>query len=205
MGIENIDTLRSDVLRDLKEIAAIIGHTPTYREYTILSREFDGHYACKLFCSWNKALLAAGLQPNMVRVQTLNKSSLINKLKELAGVLGRTPTIDDINGLEGFPSQKQFYRVFGSWTSALMAADLNLNRWGKAVGNRREIILEWIKAFYKDHGYLPSVHDLQRKKNAPSYHVVLQLFGSFNKAFIECGFEPRPQGRNQLWDRLKRQ
>lgn len=187
---------RKEILEEIRYVTAILQRTPTQREFTIHSRKFKGGYVTANFGSWNKALHKAGLRPTRIRLGSLNRESLIEKIKQLAKEIGRTPTQKDFNNTKDFPSSGQVRRCFGNWTQAIIAADLRPTRWEKTAGNRRQIILDWIQDFSAKHGRRPTVYDLQRSKDAPSHGVVIHLFGSHNKALIAAGFDPRKPGQN---------
>ncbi|HDH00338.1 MAG TPA: hypothetical protein ENG80_00820 [Nitrospirae bacterium] len=185
------------VLKEIKEIAGILGRTPTQRQFSIYSRKFKGDYVVDLFGSWNTALWEAGMTLNMVKTKTLNKKSLVEKLQVLAKKLGRSPLLKDIEEIEGFPSQTQFYRAFGSWSEALNTAGLKLNKWSDAAGDSQHFIISWIRDFHDKYGHVPSVEDIHKDNNAPSIHVVRRVFGNFSLAIKAAGFIPRRFGQTK--------
>lgn len=50
----------------------------------------------------------------------------------------------------------------------------------------KELILGWIKDFYKDNTRIPL------KRESAFYHAARNRFGSWNKAIVAAGFEPNP-------------
>jgi hypothetical protein len=188
--------IKEEILQDIRLVSGVLQHTPTQREFTIQSRKFKGGFVTSHFGSWNRALHAAGVIPTRIRLQSLNKETLVSKLKQLAIEIGRTPTQKDFDTAKSFPSSGQVRRAFGNWTQAILAAGLNPTRWEKTVGDRRQIILEWIRNFYLKHGHVPTVIDLQKRKDAPSYGVVRFYFGNMPNAVSETGLTPRLAGQN---------
>jgi len=193
--------IKEEIIRDLKIIAGTIGHTPTEREYTIKSKIFKGAYVTWKFGSWNAALYEAGLSPNLLKIKSLDKDALLLKIKDLAEEIGKTPTLRDLYKKKKkdkqYPSVSQYRRLFGSWTKALLSAGLKLNRYEAEAGDRKEMVLIWIKEFFRKNKYLPSVIELQAQKKAPSHHVIRSIFGSYNNAVKAAGFIPRIPGQTR--------
>lgn len=54
--------------------------------------------------------------------EVYSESYLIQKMQEAERILGRNPTKEYINSMEGFPSSGSFQYYFGSWKEALKAA-----------------------------------------------------------------------------------
>jgi hypothetical protein len=193
--------VKDEIVHDLKTIAGVLGHTPTEREFNLKSKLFKGAYVTWKFGSWNAALYEAGLSPNLLKINSLDREALIEKIKALAEEIGHTPTQRDLYAKKktdiNYPSMSQYRRVFGSWTKALMSADLKLNRYDAEVGDRKTLVLKWIKDFYKKNKYLPSVIELQSQKKAPSHHVIRSIFGSYGNAVKAAGFMPRIPGQTR--------
>ena len=55
------------------------------------------------------------------------KESLLNDLKSLAEILGRTPTGDDINRDKNLAGLMSYHRYFGSYSEACKSANLPIN------------------------------------------------------------------------------
>lgn len=112
------------LLDDLSAVRAELGYTPTREEY-----EEHGEYSSATISqrveSWDMAAEKAGIEPRNSKVHPDEK--LITVLEELAENLERTPTVDDLRNRTDH-SVGTYQDRFGSWESALRAADLTPNR-----------------------------------------------------------------------------
>jgi 3-polyprenyl-4-hydroxybenzoate decarboxylase len=73
------------------------------------------------FGSWNKALLAAGLDLNNA---IYSDKELIKLLRKAAKVLRKPYIATHLKKLKNYPSPKTFRKRFGNWDKALKAAGL---------------------------------------------------------------------------------
>ena len=116
---KNFYISNSDYISDLRRVAELLGNnTVKNTEY----REFGKYDAQKMstrFGSWEKALLAAGLQPTGFTVSVSNEE-LLEEIERLWIHLGRQPTTTDIRaGLSRY-GLNTYVRHFGSWRNALV-------------------------------------------------------------------------------------
>lgn len=109
-----------DLIIDLKRFAKKLGKTPTKDEMN----EYGPHYA-KLyqnkFGSWNGALEAAGLEPNLVH--NISRKDVMEDIERVAEALEKTPTLNDMDKF-GKYSKLTYQRKLASFIDAL--EELNL-------------------------------------------------------------------------------
>lgn len=90
------------MIQDLKAFATELGKTPTKRDID----EYGPHYA-KLyqneFGSWNAAIEAANLKPNLIH--DISQEELLDDIERVAGVLGKTPTLDEMDRFGKYSGQ----------------------------------------------------------------------------------------------------
>ena len=110
------------LLDDLRAFSLVCGgRSFSYGEYKLAGRFYPSIFV-RRFGSWNRALVAAGLQPK--RLFNVGADVLLENLRRLWVALGRQPTMADlVRPLSGF-GRKPYVRVFGSWSEALRSASL---------------------------------------------------------------------------------
>jgi len=106
---------RERVLDTLEELAEELGKTPRSTDDPRLTKA-----AKRYFGSWRKALKVAGFEPR--RYRRWSKDEIIEKLKDLADELGKSPTFEDARerGLYYHNVRKHF----DSWNEAKEVAGL---------------------------------------------------------------------------------
>ncbi len=113
---------------------------------------------------------------------------LIEFLKEVADLLGNTPTFDDaksIRFIHGGPHPKTIQERFGSWSAAVAAAGLV---------DRKEFsesfLVSEIERFIKVYGHVPSTNEFRYNHNFPGIKAYKRIFGSFNACLVSLGYTP---------------
>lgn len=114
-----------ELLTELHKLAADLGRTPTMKEMQInedtpSATVYKGHFG-----SWNEALQEAGLES--VKRDHYTDEELLDALREVATVLDKTPTMNEMQEYNGFPSTTVYQNRFGSWNAAVRKAGLEPN------------------------------------------------------------------------------
>ena len=139
----------------------------------------------RLFGSWNKALGAAGLKPNMKYDWTREElTELLIKFREK---LGRIPTTEDLRSAEDMPGVNTYVKYFSSWNRALEAAGFKLNM---RYGWTKEELIELLVKLGEKLGRTPTIKDVRAAEDMPSTDTYTSYFGSWNKALEAAGFRP---------------
>lgn len=110
------------LLADLRGVAEELGHPPSRPEMEECGEFGTGTYRNR-FGSWSEALEAAGLE-SRPRPQKVPRAELLEALTQLADDLGQPPTTTEMKQHGEF-SPSVYIDRFGSWQSALHAADLD--------------------------------------------------------------------------------
>lgn len=203
------------LITELKMVSERIGRTPRTRDIEKLSIQRICHHSFtyrKIFGSFNAALTAAGFTPSLIRSAKTDESEMLNKLKQLAADLGRTPTLSDLKTYtnQGRVYSETMYRsVFGTYNNAVVLAGLRVNQETEVV-TAEELIGE-LKAIVVELGRVPIKDDLlafSAVGKAHSETAYIRLFGTWNKALSAAGFEPSfrrsaPATKEELINELK--
>ncbi len=109
----------ADLLDDLRRVAQVLDRqTVRYSEYPqhgrCASRVFETRFG-----SWNKALLAAGLQVG--RRQDISDEELFENMQEVWVAHGRQPRRQEMTGPTSAFAKGTYERRFGGWRQALEA------------------------------------------------------------------------------------
>lgn len=168
-----------ELIQDLQRTANRLGTTPTKTQYDEWG-EYSHKLCQKRLGSWNTAIEAAGLSPN-IKIN-IAKEELLDDIREVASAVNTTPTIDEYRE-HGRHSLKPIYRFFDSWAAALAAAGY-----------------EWSKYHYSDEELLRSLRDVADDKYAPrrstyakdwTHNNIKRRFGSWWAGCAQAGLLPR--------------
>jgi hypothetical protein len=169
-------------IAELQRVAKQLGHTPTHREFNEHG-SMGNASVTRRFGTWNKALKAAGLEPN--KIDKVTKTQALAELKRVAKQLGHTPTAAEFRN-HGSMCADPFTTLFGSWNKALKATGL------KIVFNPTAIttiqVLAELKRMAKQLNRTPTYTEFI-EHGAMSTPVVEQLFGTWNKALSAAGLK----------------
>lgn len=93
--------------------------------------------------------------------QKYSDEYLIERLKHLGEILGRTPKCEDLIKHENMPSRKAYSKHFGTWNNALTEAGFKLNM----IRNyTKEEIIKEVQDFYALHNRSPYYNELKYSK-----------------------------------------
>lgn len=167
-GITNFNrrVFTGDALEGLAALGKELGRAPTHTECNKSSLTPSVATLTRKYGSYKKALSVAGLE------YRVNKEALLDRLKELAKNLSRTPTYDDLlDWNRKNPDNKIFggstyERHFGSWVNALEAAGLEYKSNSTSSGELE--VLEFIKEHYSGE-IKPSDRNILKPKELDIY------------------------------------
>jgi hypothetical protein len=127
-----------------------------------------------------------------------SREDLVESMKGLAKLLGRTPRARDADAHPDVLTAKTYINRFGSWLEALEAADLRPD--SRQTGYDRETLLSHLQDLAESLGRTPTKADLYAANGAspPTYE---SHFGSWPQAIREAGLEPG--GRFKRYDRAE--
>lgn len=173
------DISDSELLENLKHVAASINKPPTIVEYE-LHGDYSPSTLSNSFDTWNKALREAGYQPNTIR--DISTEVLLSNLQHVGNLIESVPTIVDYDVYGEYGSATLSHK-FGSWNSALKEAGYQPNL-------RRDIPDEELLADLQHIAEIvdktPTVENY-REYGEFSVKVLEERFGSWNNALKEVG------------------
>lgn len=139
------------------------------------------------FGGWNAALAAAGLEPRFVR-RAWTDEELLEGLRRFARDHGRPPrAMDRVGSLGRYPSPALVVTRFGSWSQALLAADLEP---GNPPPTTDERIVEALRAYRGRHGGSPSPSAWKAVGGLPAAETIIRHCGSWRAALTLAGLPP---------------
>jgi hypothetical protein len=120
LGIHRVwDVSDENLIFELNRLAEELGHVPRRDEMRDQGK-WSGALYQKRFGSWNDALRAAGFKPG--ERWRIPREELLTELRAVAEELDHPPTTTEMNEHGKFTIQP-YQRVFGTWRTALQAAD----------------------------------------------------------------------------------
>ena len=156
---------------DILSLADYLGNTPTLKE--VLDRKIKYTALLSKYGSWNEILNGLGLELNN-KYSDKEIDNLINKIKNLALELGRTPTISEMkdNNIAISPLK----RKYGSVSKCLIENGIKPNVLSSKNLDKDEIIKE-IQALATKIGKKPSMKMV--KENGIKVYALLKEYGSW--------------------------
>jgi hypothetical protein len=179
---------REDLIDELHRIAEELGESPGKREMNELGQYSYSAYRNE-FGTWNKALLEAGLEPNLKEIP---REDLIQALEDLAESLERIPRVNDMRH-QGRYSLTAYRNEFGGWNNALRAAGFRLNQ-ERSI--RKGKLLAEIERLSADD--VPPTSAEMSEKGDYSMSTYVRAFGSWNKALRAAGYEPHIEKETEI-------
>jgi len=176
---------KDELISELNRLADKLGRTPTAHHMTKLG-EFSVDAYQNHFGSWNDALEAANLEPN-VEID-VSREELLTELQNLSNRLGRSPTREELASMSKYSAEPYKYE-FGSWNDALRAANLPVVKRARLTEDE---LLDELRRVADKLGESPSVAQMATIGQIyPS--VYIKRFGSWNNAVETAGLDPTPQ------------
>jgi hypothetical protein len=145
-GFSRREIFKGDALAGLAALGKELGRAPTFAECNKSSLTPAPSTLMRKFGSYKKALSLAGFE------YRVSKQDLLDRLKELANSLSRTPVMQDIidwnlkNPDNKIFGGSTYQRHFGSWANALEAAGLEYE--SNSISSGELEVLEFIKEHY---------------------------------------------------------
>ena len=175
-----------DLLDDIVRVAKELGKdTLTKDEYT----NNGGKYHCstihRRFGGWLKALQLCGLTPKNIQKNAIGVSvdSMITDLQSVAQNLNKKTINTSEYTSNGTYSMDIFFRKFGSWNNALIAAGLEPFDHPLGGGTKNKITeyqcVEEIERVWIELGRQPTTTDIKNGASKYSLHVFERRFGSW--------------------------
>jgi hypothetical protein len=121
-----------------------------------------------------------------------SQDELIEALKGLAELLGRTPRARDADADPDVPCRSTYVNRFGSWRKALEAAGIPLDP--RNTGYDRETLLDHLQDLAETLGRTPRRTDLEAT-DGPCPRTYQSHFGSWSGALVEAGLEVGPPSK----------
>lgn len=185
-----MNEIKKELLNNMKPMAIKLDRGLTEKEALLFMTEeqFETHFK-------NKLHLLSSL------CNSFTKEELIEILKNKTNKLGRSPYNIEMT----FPQTITFINVFGSWENALKEAKLKFEEIPKDFKIEKPIkpyktrfnkdnILNLIKEQYEKTGKIPTFQSIK----GVSTTTIIKYFGSFSKALIEAGFNPKNNNINNI-------
>lgn len=116
------------------------------------------------------------------------KQDLIEEIHQFQKENGRPPTQRDFENNSEYPSYITYYRKFGSFSMALIAAGFGPNKDGRKQIYTRQNLIEEMQRFEKENRRRPTEKDFSNNPNYPNRQTIINQFGSWNAAKILSGF-----------------
>ena len=190
-----------DLIDELERVAAVLGRIPTQEEFEQESELSTSTYYTH-FDTWKAAINKGNLEEKYDLLSGFDISSedLLDEIKRFVSVLGRAPTIAEMNELGAY-SERTYRRRFGSWSRSLERAGVEESERerDKTQITEQELIAA-LQALANELGRSPSFEDMRNsgKYGAATY---LYRFGSWNQALRAAGLQPRLDSSDQIPDR----
>lgn len=187
-----------DLIDEIRRVADICGHIPTIEEFDDKSEISSSTYY-NHFGSWQSAIDESDLMdeyepPCLFDIQS---EDLLDEIRRLTSVLGRAPTIAEMNEL-GEYSERTYQRRFGSWLQSLETAGVADDKQEpEKTQISKEELLSSLQAVARKLDRSPSFEDMREHgKYGPTTYSY--RFGSWNEALKAAELQPRRSSNTQI-------
>ena len=178
---------RDDILDSIKELEKS-GADLNYADLSKIGKNKLYHAGCRLFGNWSFALSEAGVDLKKVnhpiKESKWSKDDILSEIKHLDEIA------HNLAGSDIKKSKQDLYsaaiRNFGSWRSALEAAELDYTKIAKKERWSKEKILKEIESFHRS-GISLSQRTLKAIGRYKLYDAAVRLFGSWNECLRVAG------------------
>lgn len=182
---------RDDVLHELRRVAALVEHPVLTFERFHLHSRMGWNVVLRRFGLWRTALEQAGLAHRYSgrpvtdkfrrRVsRTWSNDALLVELRAIAAANGRdTVTVKQVNASKHL-SVMVFYKRFGPFRNALLAAGLRPSRFARRY-TEAECFAN-LDAAWRHHGRPPRQVEMARAPSTIAAHVYIKRHGTWRRA-----------------------
>lgn len=123
---------------------------------------------------------------------TYTKEELLEYIESLADDLGHSPSAQEMNMADEYPSVTTYYRFFDSWNAAKKEIDLTTLR--KNNKYNQDELIEKLRSLADKIGHSPSAPEMDDADGYPSTRTYLLNFESWNAAKKEAGLDIHQRG-----------
>lgn len=178
-----------ELLKDVLKVAKALGKDSiTKKEYVDNGGLYHSSTIQKRFNGWVNALQKCGLNPDKKQtyVSGVSTTDMISDLKRVADSISKKTITTSEYTQYGQYSKGIFLRKYGSWNSALKAADLVPFDHPLGGGTKNRVseyaCLEEIERIWIMLGRQPTTTDIKNGISKYSIHTFERRFGSWRKA-----------------------
>lgn len=169
----------------IRQLAAVIGHTPTITEMNSIRWLANPFVYQNTFGTKCRAMREAGLLPKGAK---RTRGEIIQDLTTFGGVkVGGTTRVKDLVGRPGVPSLDQIRKRFGTVENALSAVGASTSRKGRRT--TPHVFVEEMRSFIERHGEPPEIRVLGGR-GGRDYFVHRIVYG-----FMVDGANGKPEPR----------
>lgn len=183
---------REQLIEELKDGAAELGHTPTSDEWGAMrgSRASEATVR-KAFGSWPAGLEAAGLRPPDAKRRSWTQDEVLDSIETFVGQKGEIPSRAS---WEAWTAERPAYDtvvdVCGSWSRALALSGYPARKAGRPAWSKNEI-LALLKRYAAETGTVPTAAQWDAwTERHPHSTTVADHFGTWTKALGRAGLTP---------------
>jgi len=167
---------KSDIIKELRELANKLGRTPTAHEYMKLGDSYE--YLVRTFGFYNNAVKEAGLTPNHEQRsnQKINKRALINEYKRISNRVKRPATTEELRKYSHEYRLIDFLNAFGGICELRREAGFPVNMTGPGKRFTKQSIFEALIVEYQKVNKHLTARELNDNPNLPSCSTILRYF-----------------------------
>lgn len=184
---------KEEVLAAIEECKEKLGRVPSFNDMQRVTR-VRMQTIRVTFGTWGKALQAAGLGTRGGR-PGLNRTELLDAIRECVATLGRTPTHAEFTTMKGI-GPRNVVTCFGSWIQALRECGITPSR-GEPVS--LACLFEAWAGLVRKNGRFPRVmeYEIQTRHAAHSLRQRVGRWSCIPKQFVLYAQE---YGRQEAWE-----
>ncbi len=117
-----------------------------------------------------------------------SKDELINEIKRFVNEFKRIPISKDFEKLNGYPSRKTFFNIFGNFNDAIRCAGfkpIGINHKDNKIKYNKEYLSDKIFEFIEVYNKIPTIKEMNLFVDFDVKQYYTKIFGSWSKTLIE--------------------
>ena len=181
-----------ELAAELRRAAAVLGNTPSKEELRLMDGFPNPDTYWKRYGSWGEAVRRAGLPPRVEQRKKYTDEFMLCCLREAAEALGIPPSIEEFEGMEGYPHPDLYKLRFGSWEEARRKAGLPERPPTKRIGT--DELLQLLRQAAEVLGGPPLRRELDALEGYPCSDTYMSRFGTWPNALLAAGLIERKHG-----------
>lgn len=186
--LKSYEYSKETLTKSFRKIVFDIGYVPKFIDLDNYNDFPSSAYIYKHFNNYPEFISACGFEANKEYRSKYTDSFLLGEIKRFVKEFSRTPSQDDFENLDGYPSRKTFANHFGSFNEAIHLAGYKPNELSKREKSQKhdkQFLLNTITDYVLKYKKTPTLIELHKEVGYEIRTYFRKTFGGYNNALKE--------------------